>query len=559
MRATGIDARKPNLLLIITDQQRYPRHWPEEPGWLEQLTPSDTALARTGLSFTNFTVNSCMCSPSRATLFTGLYPSEHGVTLTLTGAGARPNPRNVPAVIRAFARMIASGEVPRAKAARAFGRSAARRRANAGVEPELRPETHNLARMLSEAGYEVAYKGKWHLTKPLRGEWSAADAERLEREFGFAGWQPPDAGEDIEPEHFGGGTAGPSGAGWDEDFTRQAESFIAAAREPFALIVSLVNPHDVLAYPSSYARGGYSGREIRELGVQLPVTADEDLSGKPSPHALMKLGQAAYLGPLSSNRERALYVNFYAHLCSLVDAKIGRLLSALGDPGDPGSLRARTIVLRTSDHGEMGLAHGGLRQKMFNAYEETLRVPLVVSNPLLFPSAATTATPASLIDLMPTVATLTGGDPGDHSGTDLTPLLARHAVGDAGAPPEAGVDLTPVLETPPAESVRDGAFFFYDDHKAGTAFENVIPQPNRVRCVRERRWKYAFYFDPGGAVPTEYELYDLEEDPLEQRNLVDRASGAAGSPRLEDERLRLHEALLAEAGAHEALPDRIAP
>ena len=427
MRGTGTGGRRPNLLLIITDQQRHPRHWPEQTGWLGELTPNDAELARTGLSFTNFTVNSCMCSPSRATLLTGLYPSEHGVTLTLTGAGARPNPRNVPAVIGSLARMIASGEAPRSKAGRAFARSAVRR--GGGTEPELRPETHNVAKMLAAAGYEIGYFGKWHLTKPLDGEWGAADAEYLERELGFAGWRPPDAGEDIEPEHFGGGTAGPSGEGWDEEFARQAESFIATAREPFALIVSLVNPHDVLAYPSSYARGGYSEREIRDLGVELPVTAEEDLAGKPSSHALMKLGQAAYLGPLATKRERILYVNFYAHLCSLVDAKIGRLLAALGDPADPGSLRTRTIVFRTSDHGEMGLAHGGLRQKMFNAYEETLRVPLVVSNPLLFEGGAQTDAPASLIDLMPTFATLAGGDAGDHSGIDLTPLLARHAVG----------------------------------------------------------------------------------------------------------------------------------
>ena len=110
----------------------------------------------------------------------------------------------------------------------------------------------------------------------------------------------------------------------------------------------------------------------------------------------------------------------------------------------------------------------------------------------------------------------------------------------------------------PADSVRERAFFFYDDHKAGTAFDDVIPQPNRVRCVREPGWKYALYFDPSGAASTEYELYDLDRDPFEQRNLVDHTSGEAETPQLEEERMRLHEALVAEAAAHQALPDRIA-
>lgn len=73
--------RPPNILLLVTDQQRYPRHWPDEPGWLRTLMPNDAELARTGLTFGNAYCNTAMCSPSRATLFTGLYPAEHGTAL----------------------------------------------------------------------------------------------------------------------------------------------------------------------------------------------------------------------------------------------------------------------------------------------------------------------------------------------------------------------------------------------------------------------------------------------------------------------------------------------
>ena len=81
-----------------------------------------------------------------------------------------------------------------------------------------------------------------------------------------------------------------------------AGSFIASAPEPWALIVSLVNPHDVLGYPSSYEQGGYRLEDFRDIEVPLPETFSEDLSSKPDPHSLMKLGQASYLGPLRGRR-----------------------------------------------------------------------------------------------------------------------------------------------------------------------------------------------------------------------------------------------------------------
>src|SRR5271167_3840 len=104
--------RRPNLVLLITDQLRAPMHWPEEPGWLEALTPNDAELRRTGLSFTQACTATAMCSPSRASFLTGTYPSRHGVTLTLTTGDLRPNPRHFPATVREVGRLAGSGEAP---------------------------------------------------------------------------------------------------------------------------------------------------------------------------------------------------------------------------------------------------------------------------------------------------------------------------------------------------------------------------------------------------------------------------------------------------------------
>ena len=377
--------------------------------------PNERELARTGLTFNHGFCNTAMCSPSRATLMSGRYPAEHGVKLTLTAADLRPDPSNAPAVAATMGRILRRHEAPPRRVLKQFVKGAAGLGLSTGHETELPTSVPMLGKLLGARGYRVVYKGKWHLTHPSGGEgallggWTAADGERIARDYGFHEWEAPDAGENAKAEHFGGGIAG-EGEGWDEVYTQQVETWLAqeSLPEPFCLIVSLVNPHDVLGYPGSYRAGGYTDDEFRGLGVQLPPTIDERLDHKPAVHSLMRMGMTAYMGPLRTQQQQLDYVNFYAHLHRLVDSKIGRILGAMGDPDDPDSLRSSTVIVRCADHGEMGLSHGGLRQKAFNAYEETINVPLVVSNPVLFSEPAETDALASLVDVLPTMLELTG-------------------------------------------------------------------------------------------------------------------------------------------------------
>ena len=73
--------KKPNIVLIITDQEREVMHWPE--GWAEANLRARSRLMEHGMRFTNAYCNSATCSPSRATLLTGLYPAQHGVKTLL--------------------------------------------------------------------------------------------------------------------------------------------------------------------------------------------------------------------------------------------------------------------------------------------------------------------------------------------------------------------------------------------------------------------------------------------------------------------------------------------
>ena len=525
---------RPNVLLLITDQQRQPQHWPDQPGWLRELMPNGAELARTGLTFNNGFCNSAMCSPSRATLFTGRYPAEHGVKLTLTAADLKPDPRNMPGIVAEMSKILRGGEAPPRRVLKQFARGAFGIGSSTGGETELPIDMPNLPRLLAERGYDVAYKGKWHLTHPLGGGdpqllgWTERDGERIERDYGFTDWEAPDAGENAKAANFGGGNAG-EGEGWDEVYTRQIENWLGdrASEKPFCLVASLVNPHDVLGYPAQHITGGYTDDEFRDLGVLLPPTVDENMSDKPSVHSLMRMGMAAYLGPLKNRRQQLDYVNFYAYLHQVIDRKIGRILSALGDPGDPDSLRSRTIIVRCADHGEMGLSHGGLRQKAFNAYEETINVPLVISNPVLFPEPKETEALGSLVDILPTLLDIAGdggrageGDDGLR-GRSLTPIMAADAAPERERVERSPVDLGQVLEhEAPAETVQEAVHFTYDDHQAATALTEAPGQPNRVRAIRTATHKYAFYFDPDGERPSEYEMYDLQRDPTEIHNLL---------------------------------------
>ncbi len=137
--------------------------------------------------------------------------------------------------------MARSGEMPRGRLARSILRNVLRLGPKSGNEPELPPGIATLASMLGREGYHVAIKGKWHLSKPINGEsWGPGDAERLERDYGFADWEPPDTGGDTKAENFGGGIAGRSGEGWDEDYTRQMEAWLGREELPGTLLPRLL-------------------------------------------------------------------------------------------------------------------------------------------------------------------------------------------------------------------------------------------------------------------------------------------------------------------------------
>ncbi|MBW3633403.1 MAG: sulfatase-like hydrolase/transferase [Chloroflexi bacterium] len=449
-----------NVLVFITDQQRAIMHFPKN--WAAQNLPGAERLRKNGLTFTQATCNSCMCSPSRATLLTGYLPAQHGVKYTLEEDMPSPQYPQV----------------------------------------ELPLDLPNIATVTGAAGYSVPFKGKWHLSKPLGADWAPEDVNR----YGFQRWNPPDAGANQDIDQFGGGFPNNDGRFTTEQGVVQAGdegvfeylNSVAAQQQPFFMIVSLVNPHDVLSYPKNYIDGGYSPDDLSG-NIDLPKTVYENLleSGKPRAQAALLALMAIGLGPLTDDQMKRDYLNFYGNLMKESDAYLVQILDTLEAQG----LLDNTLVIQTSDHGEMGMAHGGLRQKSFNFYEETLRVPLVFSNRRLFSKARTSNALVSHVDFLPTMASLLG-----------VPDFARSFW--------QGQDYSRIVLDPDAKAVQGYTVFTYDDFQTGQASGPYVPPPNHIISIREERYKLAKYYDVNGAVPDEWEMYDLEKDPLETKNIA---------------------------------------
>jgi choline-sulfatase len=491
--------RRPNFVILFTDEQRATQHWPA--GWAQEHLPSENRLKRHGLSFRNCYTAATQCAPSRASFLTSTYPTVNGVTDSL-------------------------------------------------IYP-LQSFQQNLARLLRGWNYTVAYKGKWHLSLPVRvgtpgacdppppvTAWSEFDIANLAKRYGVPKWNPPDAGNsESDIATMGGGTANNDGRimrgttagaiGQTRGFGESVLDFLARqrrARRPFCLFVSLVNPHDVGAFPVLYEQAGYARADFTGLGIPLPGNFADSLATKPKIQSIFR-SHLASAAPLLAAQDKLDYVNFYAYLHTVVDRHIVDLLDAL----DEHDLTRDTIVFRFADHGEMGLSHG-LRQKAYSAYEEATRVPFIVSNPSLFPRALETDALASLIDLLPTVARLIGVP---------NSLLDVHGF--------KGRDLGPVLRNPEA-SVQDSILFSFDD-----SFPGVAPggAPDQIRSLRKGPWKYAVYFTRDGSA-FDHELYNLDDDPGE---LVNLAPGGVGiTPPLEAERQFLHRALAQKMVDVDALP-----
>lgn len=496
--------KAPNIVVLMTDQERHHMHWPA--GWAENHLPGLQRLKRNGLYFSRAYTAACQCSPSRAVMTSGHFSPMNRVTRTFLWPGLAHQYR-----------------LP------------------------------NIASLLREkAGYEVVWKGKWHLSYATNaasgngGEaWTAADIEAMKKNFGWSDWNPPDAGNAIEEWErnvfgryngmatLGGGHAdndgryikGPNPArksqtpGFGDSVIEFLKNRAPKLDRPFCLFISLVNPHDVYVYPNSWKAAGYERSNFADLGIDLPPNYADDLSRKPS---VQRAARDAFnkFAPLDSVQSKRDYVNFYAYLNKLADQHIVTVLDTLAETGQI----ANTIILRLADHGEGGLSHG-MREKAYTVYEEMIHIPLIVHNPGLYPEPMQTEAFYDHLNLLPTILELAGvSNPESYS---------------------PGKSIVPVMQDA-TKSVQDSTIFAFDD----VFFLPAGIPGGHIRAIREGDWTYAVYFSLDGS-GIEYELYNLKNDPGQMHNLL------YGDPQLDIRRewSRLHELLTRRFVRAGNLPD----
>ncbi len=446
-RASLRAVRKPNILVIVVDQLRFPQ-WFSAGHMGLSLPPNLQRLRQGAVSFARHYTVSNDCTPARASLLTGLYTHQTGC-------------------------MITGGST-------------------------LDPGFPTWGTMLREHGYHTRWFGKWHLTH-RDNHWTAAAGERALERYGFAGGVYP------SPDGAPG-----QGLSADPRIASEFSHWFAheGHREPWCTTVSFVNPHDI-AWWYVWSDRVPRERDVRHAVRRMPPNFEtpELLMERNKPRlqrsfqdtAANSFGPVPFTGPDVERRWLA-FLDLYAKLQHEVDRHVGDVLRTL--ERHP-VLAANTVIVFTSDHGEYGASHG-MRGKGASAYEEGIRVPLMVKDP----RGVLTSAPelprtqlSSSVDVAPLLLTIATGS-SDWRGDQHYSHLAHR------------LDLAPILADPTAAGRR---YVLHATDEIVTEFAvepYAADAPLHVVALRTPSAKYATYshWPEEGIAPLSHgqedELYD---------------------------------------------------
>ena len=523
-----------NILFVLTDQERYFDEYPAE---LD--IPGRRWLMDHGVTFTNHYIASTYCTSSRSVIYTGQHMPNTGMF----------DNANLPFV------------------------------------PPLATKLPTVGKMLRQAGYYTAYKGKWHLSLELEPDDERDHDYRRDMEpYGFSDWNPTG---DVIGNAWDGFVADNGTLMAAVEWLRTKGLHLGSEGKPWFLSVDLVNPHDIM-----YFNTDLPGEPVQDTGDLLmgasfapdtpnyeqtyadvvpdSFTQEVDEEGRPDAHEEFEDSMAYVLGRVPAEADRWQRFNDYYFNCIReVDRKIEFLIRELADLG----FLDNTVIVFTGDHGEMGGAHG-MRGKGGNAYEESIHVPLVVVMPG-GPEGRTCDAVTSHLDLAPTFLNIGGSANGSVKavadglpGSDLTGLV-RNPIGDASAVREAALftyggvlTLDSGFVSPVAELITGG------EDPSQIKSSGIRPDFTKrgfQRAIFDGRHKFSRYFAPTQHhLPTtteviEYndvELFDLAEDPHEMTNLA--AQGSAHDDLIAELNDKMNRLLRNEIGAAEDgryLPD----
>lgn len=361
--------KRPNILWYCTDQQRF-----DTIGALGNphvRTPTLDALVEKGVAFTHAYCQSPICTPSRASFMTGLYPTR--LRNTRNGNDTFPD------------------------------------------SPPL------ITKLIANSGYDCGLIGKFHLV-------SAGERPEPRLDDGFGYWKHSHAPRDDWPEGTHAYADWVRSQGRDLDAMRNSEArvdpqyhqtkwasdcaidFMSQERsEPWLLNINVYDPHPPFIPPAEYAK------RFKAEDMPGPYFRDSDLETQRALGSIDFQGEALRPEELGAKDIQAKY---YAMIAQ-IDDQFARILEALDASGQ----RENTVVVFTSDHGE-SLGDHGLMKKGCRFYEGLTRVPLIFSWPDVFKGGRQCSGLVELIDLSATLLALAGLDiPEYHQGRSLVPIL----------------------------------------------------------------------------------------------------------------------------------------
>jgi arylsulfatase A-like enzyme len=461
--------KHPNILFLYTDEQRTDTLACYGNG--HNVMPNVDRLATQSTVFDRAYCTSPVCTPARGSIVTGLYAHAHGAVVNniFMNRDVKCLPEYLPDGVYAaghFGKWHLGDEIfPQHGFTDWRGTEDTYHMSYSPPVKEFGPERSHYHHWLVQRGVTPIRVGNLN---PGDSKWHPAFENRFFREQIHA------LPEELSRPAFLSG---------------QAVEFIQTHKaRPWALYVNFLEPHP----PFNSCRD----KQYSPADVVLAPNWQERLL----PDSPLRLRLRASSELQVEEDLRDLTARYWG-MCSLVDTHVGRILKTLDEHG----LRDNTIIVFTTDHGDM-LGSFGLGGKSC-MYDESARVPLLVSLPGQRQTRRITA-PVSQVDLVPTLLEAAGQPvPDGLHGASLAPVLT-------GQEKEPGRDvfiqweMGPIKESKPAK-MRPGM------EKFGTPEQIGAAQDERIRTVVSRdNWK--FNRNSLGV----HELYDLNADPLERRNLA---------------------------------------
>jgi arylsulfatase A-like enzyme len=494
-----------NILFILVDQEHFFESWPFP-------VPGREWIKKRGITFINHQGASCVCSPARSTVYTGLHIPHTGV----------------------------------------FDN------ANSLWQRDMSTNVKTIGHRMAELGYHAAYQGKWHLSVNLDQVSHAIDApfqeyRKIIKSYGFDDFFGVG---DINDTTLGGYNYDDTTTAFVTRWLRTEAQDLSRAGKPWYLAVNFVNPHDVMYINSDLPGQNIQGKKTampiaRPPGndlyratwdqVPLPTTRTQPWNaiGRPKAHHIYQEVMDVLVGQWTDEDRRwRVLQDYYFNCIRDCDIQVSRVLEAINANG----FGDNTIIVFTADHGELG-GHHQMRGKGNCTYRQQNHLPLMIVHPA-YPGGFTCNAVTSQIDLAPTLLALTGADPN-----------TLKKVGEG----LVGRDFAPLMRNPNAsvpDTLRPASLFCYDmlsyqDPKWATEFDvymdnKKIPlaaklielQKNdpvfnnrcSIRSAFDGRYRFSRYFAPiAFNTPTSYEsliakndleLYDLQNDPDEINNLA---------------------------------------